>query len=190
MALVEKGVAYTLKPLPPHSPEVLAHNPFGRVPAFCDGPIEFYETRAILGYIDEAFDGPSLLAQWGATAHARGEQWIKPDQLPRVRRDGAPLRAAIRVPERRERPADRAVIDAALPEIDRYLQVFDAAYGGRDYLVGSGLSMADLFLAPILAYVGMFPEGAELLRKYPNVTRAQAVMRERPSFAATQPAPG
>ncbi len=76
MALVEKGFAYTLKPLPPHSPEVLAHNPFGRILAFCDGPIEFYGTRAILGYIDEAFDGPSLLAQWGATAYARGEQWI------------------------------------------------------------------------------------------------------------------
>lgn len=36
----------------------------------------------------------------------------------------------------------------------------------------------------------MVPEGATLLEKYPNVRRAQAVMRERPSFAATQPQMG
>ncbi len=179
-----------MRPLLPQSPEVLAHNPFGRVPVFCDGPIEFYETRAILGYIDEAFDGPSLLAQWGATAHARGEQRISLINCHAY--DAVVCRYVLQYvfPKGADGQPDRAVIDAALPEIDRHLQVFDAAYGGRDYLVGSGLSMADLFLAPILAYVGMFPEGAELLRKYPNVTRAQAVMRERPSFAATQPAPG
>ncbi|MGZ2745832.1 SRPBCC domain-containing protein [Burkholderia stagnalis] len=190
MALAEKGVAYTLQPLPPHSPDVLAHNPFGRIPAFCDGPVAFYETRAILGYIDEAFDGPSLLPQWGATAHARGEQWIS---LINCHAYDAMVRRYVLqyiFPKGEGGQPDRAVIDAALPDIDTHLQVFDTAYGGRDYLVGGERSMADLFLAPILAYVGMFPEGAELLRKYPNVTRAQAVMRERPSFAATEAALG
>ncbi|CAN0623120.1 protein of unknown function [Burkholderia multivorans] len=45
MALEEKGVAYTLQALPPHSPEVLAHNPFGRIPAFCDGPVRARSSR-------------------------------------------------------------------------------------------------------------------------------------------------
>ncbi len=187
MALEEKGVAYTLQPLHPHTPEVLAHNPFGRIPVLCDGPISFYETRAILGYIDEAFEGPSLLPQWGVTAHARGEQWIS---LVNCHAYDAMVRRYVLqyvFPKGENGQPDRAVIDAALPEIARHLDTLEQAYGERDYLVGTAMSMADLFLAPILAYVGMFPEGAALLEKCPNVQRAHAAMRQRPSFAATQP---
>ncbi|WP_197387564.1 SRPBCC domain-containing protein [Ralstonia pseudosolanacearum] len=187
LALAEKGVRYTLQPVPPHSPELLAHNPFGRVPAFSDGPIAFYETRAILSYIDEAFDGPSLLPQWGATAHARGEQWIS---LINCHAYDAMVRRYILqyiFPKGENDQPDRKVIDAALPEIAAQLDALEQAYQERDYLVGSTVSMADLFLAPILAYLGMFPEGAALLEARPNLQRGQAAMRARPSFAATQP---
>ncbi|SCV01480.1 putative glutathione s-transferase transmembrane protein [Cupriavidus necator] len=187
MALEEKGVAYTLQPVPPHSPEILEHNPFGRIPALCDGPIAFYETRAILGYIEEAFDGPSLLPQWGATAHARGEQWISVINCHAY--DAMVRRYVLQYifPKGKDGQPDRAVIDAAVPDIAKHLEVLEHAYGSHDYLVGSVMSMADLILAPILAYVGMFPEGAELLAKHPSVQRAQAAIRARPSFAATQP---
>lgn len=186
MALEEKGVAYTLTPEPPHSQAVLAHNPFGRIPAFLDGPIAFYETRAIVTYIEEAFEGPSLLAQWGATAHARSDQWIS--LITCHAYDAMVKRYVLQYvfPKGQGGQPDRAIIDAAVPEIDAHLAVFDAAYGNRDFLVGTNLSMADLFLAPILAYLGMFPEGAKLLEKRPNVQRAQRVIRERPSFIATQ----
>ncbi|MGO4810036.1 SRPBCC domain-containing protein [Cupriavidus sp. 2MCAB6] len=187
MALEEKGVAYTLKPVPPHSPEVLAHNPFGRIPVLTDGPIAFYETRAILGYIEEAFDGPSLLEKSGPVSRARCEQWISLINCHAY--DTMVRRYVLQYlfPKGENGQPDRAMIDAALPEIAAQLQALEDAYGDRDYLAGTALSMADLFLAPILTYVGMFPEGAELLEKCPNVRRAQAVMRERPSFAATQP---
>ncbi|QOT80616.1 SRPBCC domain-containing protein [Cupriavidus basilensis] len=191
MALAEKGVAYKLQPVPPHSPEVLAHSPFGRIPVLSDGPLSFYETRAILAYIEEAFEGPSLLArQAGAIGHARCEQWIS---LISCHAYDAMVRRYVLqyiFPKGENGQPDRAVIDAALPEMATQLGAFDQAYGNRDYLVGTAMSMADLFLAPILAYVGMFPEGAALLETYPNVRRAQAVMRERPSFAATQPQMG
>jgi glutathione S-transferase len=187
MALEEKGVAYTLRPDAPHSAAVLEHNPFGRIPILCDGPIEFYETRAIVGYIDDAFDGPSLLAQWGPTAHARCEQWISLINCHAY--DAMVKRYVLQYvfPKGEGGQPDRAVIDAAIPEIDAHLAVFDAAYGDRDYLVGTSLSMADLFLAPILAAVGRFAEGAALLEKRPSIRRGQRIMRERPSFIATQP---
>ena len=47
--------------------------------------------------------------------------------------------------------------------------------------------MADLFLAPIVVYLGMFPESKALLAKVPNVTRAHAAIAERESFKATAP---
>ncbi|HEV3105167.1 MAG TPA: SRPBCC domain-containing protein [Trinickia sp.] len=190
MALVEKGVAYRMEPSVPHSPEVLEHNPFGRVPVLRDGPIEFYETRAILSYIEEAFDGPSLLAQWGATAHARAEQWIS---LINCHAYDAMVRRYVLqyvFPKGEGGKPDRTVIDAALPEIATQLAVLDAAYGDRDYLVGTALSMADLFLAPIVHYLGKFPEGAAFIEKHANIRRGHRIMCARPSFEATQPQSG
>ena len=48
-------------------------------------------------------------------------------------------------------------------------------------------SGADLFLAPILDYVQAFPEGGQLMARYPNLVRGQALIRERANFAATNP---
>jgi glutathione S-transferase len=75
MALAEKGIAYAQEPLAPHSAEILALNPFGRVPGFRDGEFTLYETSAIVRYIDESFPGPSLLAG-NARLRATVEQWV------------------------------------------------------------------------------------------------------------------
>jgi glutathione S-transferase len=48
--------------------------------------------------------------------------------------------------------------------------------------------MADLFIAPILAYVEQMPDGPSLLADAPNVQRAQKVIHARQSFIATDPA--
>jgi glutathione S-transferase len=82
---------------------------------------------------------------------------------------------------------DRGVIDAALKEMPAQLAALDKAYGAGDWLAGGALSMADLFVAPILAYVERMPEGAALLAAAPNVKRAQATMRARASFIQTDP---
>ena len=187
IALAEKGVAYTLQPAMPNSPEVWAAHPFGRIPILRDGQTEFYETRAILGYIDDAFDGPSLLPAGGAWARARGEQWVS--VINSYVYDAMVRRYVLQYVFARgaKREPDRAVIDAALPEIDHQLAVFEQAYGELDFLVGWSPSMADYLLAPILFNLEKFPEGATLLGKYPNIHRAQAVMRERESFITTQP---
>ncbi|AJC21563.1 SRPBCC domain-containing protein [Pandoraea pulmonicola] len=186
MALEEKGVAYTLAEMAPHTPELLKHQPFGRVPAFTDGPLEFYETHGIVTYIDGAFDGPSLMPKGGPSAPARVAQWIS---LINCHAYDAMVRRYVLqylFPKGDGGGPDRAVIEAALPEIAAQLAAFDKAYGERDYLVENDVTMADLFLAPILAYVGMFPEGEALLKQYPNVQRGQRVMAERKSFIATR----
>ena len=60
MACEEKGVPYELKPAMPHSPEILALHPFGKVPAMRHGDFELCESNAIATYIDRAFAGPPL----------------------------------------------------------------------------------------------------------------------------------
>ena len=90
----------------------------------------------------------------------------------------------------KENAPDRAVIDKAVPEIKSLLEVFDRAYGPRNTLAGDTVTLADLLLAPIVFYLGKFPESKALLAGAPNVTRAHAWIAERPSFKATAPQPG
>ncbi len=186
MGLAEKGVQYSLEPLAPHTPEILALHPFGRVPAFRDGPVRLFETSAILRYVEEAFPGPSLLPG-NIRDRARCEQWVSAINAyvdgPLVRRYVLPYV----FPRGGDGKPDRSVIDASAKEMPGIFAVLDRAYGAREYLVGNAISMADLFLAPILFYVEMFPEGKALLPKYPNVARAQAVIRSRASFRDTMP---
>src|SRR5205807_9256087 len=74
VALEEKGVPYTLTPARPHSPEVDAINPFGRIPVMRHGDFTLCESRAIIGYADRVFSGPKLLPDDPKRA-AVIEQW-------------------------------------------------------------------------------------------------------------------
>ncbi len=42
------------------TPEYRARHPFAKVPAFEHDGFELYETAAIMRYVDETFEGPSL----------------------------------------------------------------------------------------------------------------------------------
>jgi glutathione S-transferase len=167
MGLAEKGVKYTLAAHGPHTPEIDALHPFGRVPAFRDGEMQLFETSAILRYVEEAFDGPSLLP-FSLWDRARCEQWV------------SAVNSYL---------YDAMIRRCVLKDIASHLAILDRAYGEGNYLAGPSLSMADLFLAPILACVEQMPEGKELFAKVPNVRRAQAAIRERPSFRDTVPPP-
>ena len=187
MGLAEKGVKYTLQPLAPQTPEILAVHPFGRVPGFRDGRVALFETSAILRYVDEAFPGPSL-APGTVRDRARCEQWVSAIN---AYLDGTMVRRYVLqyiFPKGAGGQPDRAVIDAAVREMAGQLAILERAYGGNDFLAGRTLSMADLFLAPILYYVERFPEGKALLEKHPNVMRGQALIRARASFLDTAPA--
>ena len=186
MALAEKGVAYALKSVAPHSAEADAIHPFGRIPALYDGPLQFYETRAILRYIDEAFDGPDLLPTSGVTSRARAEQWYS--VLDDYGYDAIVTRFILQYMFPKSGQPDRAVIDAALPDIDRVLATLDAGYGKRDFLVGNAPCIADYLAAPLLYSLAQTPEGPGLLAKYHNVQRAMQVIQARPSFMAAEAA--
>lgn len=186
MALAEKGVKYTHQSANPHSPEVLAIHPFGRIPALRDGEFSIAETSAITRYIDESFDGPPLLP-WNSLLRARCEQWVS--SVNSYFYDAMVRRCVLQYlfPKGADGKPDRAVIDQALKEIPAQLAALDKAYAGGDFLAGEAPSLADLFVTPILVYLEQVPEGKGLFAAVPNVRRAQAVVRSRPSFKETQP---
>jgi len=184
MAMAEKGVAYAYEPVAPHSEAINALHPFGRVPALRDGDFTLFETTAIVRYIDECFDGPPLTGA-NIGKRARAEQYASLVNCHAY--DAMIRRYVLQYVFARNNAPDRAVIDKAVPEIRALLEVFDRAYGLRNTLAGDTVTIADLLLAPIVFYLGKYPESQALLAGVPNVTRAHAWMAERPSFKATAP---
>jgi len=186
MAMAEKGLAYTYDPAAPRSENVKAINPFGRVPVLRDGDFELFETSAIIRYLDESFDGPSLIAGT-IEKRAKMEQWTS---LYNSHCYDAMVRRYLLqyiVPKGADGKPDRTTIEGALPDIEKQLGVFDRAYNGRNVLVGDAVTLPDLLLAPVIFYLGMFAESKALLAKVPNVMRAHAWIAARESFKTTMP---
>jgi len=187
MAFEEKGIAYALEAHPPQSPEILALNPFGKMPTYRCGDFSLYETSAIMRHLDETMPGPRLMPEDPAL-RAKAEQWISA-----LNCYGYPAMARNFVlqyifPRGPDGKPDRAVIDAALPEIRKLMGALDGAIDSRDHLVGDSLTLADILLAPMIGYVKAMPEGKELVAAFPNLRRATDKLAERPSYiAATQP---
>ncbi len=188
IAFFEKGIAHIHQSVPPHSAEILAHNPFGKIPVLRLGETSLYESSAILRYIDETYPGPSLMPTH-PLARARAEQWISSINSYVDR----PIRAYVLqyvMPSGADGKPDRAVIGAAIPDIRKVLGVLDAAYGGGDFLVDGAVSLPDILLAPALNSLGVFPEGRELLSQFANVRRAREAFAARPSFISATKAAG
>jgi glutathione S-transferase len=75
MAFAEKGIACALETRPPQSPEILALNPFGKMPTYRCGELTLYETSAIMRLLDDTMPGPALMPA-DPVERAKAEQWI------------------------------------------------------------------------------------------------------------------
>lgn len=186
MAFAEKGIAYTLEPQPPHTPPVEAIHPLGKIPAFRSGKLQLFETSAIMRYVDEAFPGPRLMPENPAD-RARAEQWISCMHC--YFYDSMIVRYVLQYifPKGADGKPDQAVIGAARTDMARHFGFLEAAYDGRNFLVGDRPSIADLLIAPIVFYVQNMPEGKEVLAPFVAVRRAHSAIAERDSFKATLP---
>ena len=186
MACHEKDVPYDLVPLWPHAEETEALHPFGRIPVMKHGDFVLTETSAIARYIDRAFDGPPLMPADGRTA-ARADQWISAAcdyfyqsmvrdlVLPRL------VFPAI------GRLTDEAAIAASEETRRKHLAVVEATLAKSDHLAGTALTLADLFLAPILYWVVLTPEGKAALAGRDGIARWRERIAARPSFKDTMP---
>ena len=188
IACREKGAPYTLVPARPHSPEVDAIHPFGKIPAMRHGDLTLCESKAIGSYIDMAFDGPPLIPRDPAGA-ARTEQWIS---LINTGIDPVFVRQYLRAYFFSGLPdgaPDRARIDAALPKMREMFALLDRELGGRAYLAGDTFTLADAFLLPIIHYMRLMPESGELVQASPNVSAWFDRVVARPSGSETVPPP-
>ena len=80
----------------------------------------------------------------------------------------------------------RTEIDKALKRFPRMFAMLEEAVA-PGYLGSGNFTMADCFLAPILAAVQRFPEGQEAVQNSAGLTDYFGRIAERPSFAETAP---
>jgi glutathione S-transferase len=190
LALAEKGVAYERIEVNPFAPEVpaayLVMHPFRRVPVLVHDGFVLYETGAITHYIDENFPGPRLQPE-APRERARMAQIISVADSyaywPMVRQVFSHAVFRPRVGE----PVATEEIARGLDGSARALAALEALVAGGDFLVGAQLSLADLHLAPMIAYFTAAPQARDRMAAYPKLSCWWHAMQRRPSLAATDP---
>jgi glutathione S-transferase len=191
LALEEKGVAYELVDVAMMTgahkqPDHLARHPFGKLPAFGHDGLSLYETGAITRYIDRALPGPAL-------------QPTAPDALARVDQVMAIIDSyaysclvgqlvwqRLIVPMQGG-AADEAEVAASLPQAKLCLAEFARLLGADIWFGGNTISLADLHLAPVMAYAVSMPEGADMLAAQPTLEAWWGRIAKRPSMTKTPP---
>jgi glutathione S-transferase len=116
MVCEEKAIPYDLRQAPPHSPDVTAIHPFGKIPVMRHGDFELCESKAIATYLDLSFPGPKLIPTEPRQA-ALTEQWVS---LVNTRMDGTMVRTylfAYIFPKTGDGAPDRKAIEAVTPAL-------------------------------------------------------------------------
>lgn len=191
LALIEKQVPYELVPVdifakdgPP--PDYRERQPFGRIPAFAHGDFSVYETGAIARYVDEAFEGPALQPA-GAQARARCNQIVSIADnyaYPHlvwglyVEQVSKPRQGALPDPDRiaTSRAAGRTCLGA-----------LECLIAGDEWLTGRSITLADLYLAPMVAYFVKAPDADAMLRFHPRLAAWWRRIGGRASMRQTDP---
>ena len=180
LALPYEYVQLDAKKQEHRSPDMLAVNPHGKVPALADGELKLFESGAILLYLGNRY-GPAkgLWPEPKGKAHADAVCWtvwaaaeLGPYLLQTLYHGmDSPISF---------KPEDRSKAAAgyARSQLDRLLDALEARLEGRDYLMG-GFSLVDIAAASWLLLgqqLGMPLEGR------PRVAAWCKRCAERPAF--------
>lgn len=192
MLLAEKGVTdieqVQLNVLAgdPQTPEHLERHPFGKVPVLDHDGIRILETSAITRYLNDVLPGKSLVPSapkdrarmdmvvgiadsygYGALLGGVAGYHLFPDFV------GG-----------KNEEARKAGIENGR----KVLELAMKTKGTSDFIAGD-LSLADLYLAPILAYVSMTPDKNAVF-DVPGLAEWWAKVEALPSYQATAPKAG
>ena len=167
----------------PKQAEHLARHPFGKVPVLDHDGMRILETSAILRYLNDVLPGKSLIPAtpkdrarmdmviglvdsygYGALVGGIAAYHLFPDFV------GG------------KNDAMRAL---GIANARKVVELTMKTMGSSDFLAGE-LSLADLFLAPVVFYVSLTPDMAGLL-EVPGFADWWARIQQLPSFQQTQP---
>ena len=189
MLLAEKGVTdFRQVPLnvlegEPKQPEHLERHPFGKVPVLDHDGMRILETSAIVRYLNDVLPGPSL--------------------VPGTPKDRARMDMVVGLADSYGYGAlvggiaayhlfpgfvggqNDAARTAGIEAGRKVLQFAMQTRGTQPFIAGT-LSLADLYLAPMLSYVALTPDAAAVL-DVPGLAEWWDRVQALPSYQGTQP---
>ena len=164
------------------SPEFLAVNPNGRVPAIADGGRTLWESNAIIIYLAETTssdlwpDGDQRLDIL---------KWLFWEQGHLMYATGIPFYQLVIKPLFNEQP-DHKRIDEAYSSFRRLAKVLDDQLARNKYVVGDTLSLADFALGGNFSYA---PKSGLPMAELSNIRRWLDALDEIPAWKASAPPP-
>ncbi len=160
-------------------PEFLRRNSFGQVPVLEDGDVTVPDSNAILVYLAERYDDEGRFWPRSPEGKAAVQRWLSvaAGQL-------AAGPAAARLVRVFQRDIDYA---RTLEIAEQLLNVLERELSEREFLVGSGPTLADVAL---YTYVAHGPEGGVSLEPFAAVRRWLGRIERLPGFVPMQAAEG
>jgi len=140
------------------------------MPVLDHGGVFVIEALAIVGYIDEAFDGPALQPA-DLDGRTRMREWLS-ICADYVYRDVVRTIPRDRTPTEEERQTARTLLER-----------LDARLDAAPFILGECISLADLYLAPQVSNAR--EKAPEVLDSLGPLERWAAGMAERESFKST-----
>lgn len=140
------------------SPEYLAINPAGKVPAAKIDDHLMTESAAIVSHLCDLYSGAGLIPAVGTTARAEYEQWSYfalcelEQPLWTMGKHKFALPPAQRIPE---------IMETAAWEFQRALELLSAGLADKPYILGKNFSGADVLLAHTLMWGISFKQPIE-----------------------------
>ncbi|CAH1417586.1 unnamed protein product [Lactuca virosa] len=162
-------------------PEFLTRNPFGQVPAFEDGDLKLFESRAITQYIAHAyadkgndliFEDPKKMAKLAVWMEVESQKY-------------EPIASKL-VWELLLKPmfgmtTDEAIVEEYEKKMEGLLDVYESRLSESKYLGGDCFALADLHHLPTIKYL-MGTRVKKLFDARPNVSAWAAEIQSRPGW--------
>jgi glutathione S-transferase len=155
-------------------PELRAAHPLGKSPVITDGPNTIAESGAIVDYLIRKHGQGRLGPAAGSAEHETYLEWLH------YAEGSAMLPLMLLLYTTRLGDAAAPLKPRIDGEIDNNLAYIEGGLAGRDYLLASGLSGADIQLS----FVGEVARAFGRLEKYPNIAAWVDRLHARPAFKA------
>ncbi|XP_058084132.1 glutathione S-transferase F13-like [Magnolia sinica] len=186
--LHEKGVDFELVPVNlmvgehKQPPYLATKNPFGQIPAFEDGDLTLFESRAISRYIATKYkaQGTDLLRQDNLKEFGLVEVWLEVES----QAFNPPISAIvyqISISPMLGGTTNDQVVEANVEKLAKVLDIYEERLSKSKYLAGDFFSLADLHHIPYTHYFMKTPK-ASLITSRPHVKAWWDSISSRPAI--------
>ncbi|MDX5359775.1 MAG: glutathione S-transferase family protein [Alphaproteobacteria bacterium] len=158
------------------TPEYRAMNPNGLVPTLQDGDVTVWESNAVVRYLAARYGAGSLWPE-DPGVRAAADKWMDWQLSTAQPHQRTLIMQVVRTPPEKR---DTAAVAAAMSGAAQALELLEGAFGDGAFLVGDGLTIADVALGPMMhRFVALDVPRPRL----PKLEAWYARLTDRPGFA-------